>query len=97
MTHAPRPLGRPPRVQKQPFVEKPLYGLLMDKLPPAYKKESGVALDTAKIAADCSVTRMTVYRWFNDLAMSPASARNLIRISEGNLTDVDMVSYLLRA
>ncbi len=96
MSHVSRPLGRPPRVQKQPFADKPLYKLLMSKLPSAYKKEGGLALDTTKIAADCDVTRMTVYRWFNDLAMSPSSARHLIRISEGTLTDVDMISYLLR-
>jgi DNA invertase Pin-like site-specific DNA recombinase len=90
-----RVIGRPRKTAQELFYDKQLHALLVERLPEKYIKSG--KLDTKTVAIDCDVTRMTVYRWLNDLAMSKRNALKLIEISKGALSDIDMIPYVLRA
>lgn len=49
-----------------------------------------------RIAKDIGVSRYTVYRFLNDEKLSKRTAAGLKRISKGNLTDSDLLPYLMR-
>lgn len=96
MTEPKQTLGRPPTTPRvEHFTKQPLYVLLVDKLPDRFK--DGHSLLITDIAKACGVQRASVYRWFNELTMSAKSAKKIIEISEGNLTSVDIIPFMLRA
>lgn len=85
--------GRPPKNPNQSrFHEKPLYKLLLERLPVKFNKNG--KLDLIVLAKDCSVSRYTVYRWMNDEAMASRSANQIIQLSEGTISQIDMIPYL---
>ena len=87
--------GRPPKNPNESrFHEKPLYKLLLERLPEKFNKNG--KLDLIRLAKDGDVSRYTVYRWMNDEAMAARSAKQIIKLSEGTISQVDMIPYLLR-
>lgn len=85
--------GRPPKNPNESrFHEKPLYKMMMERLPKKFNKNG--KLDLIVLAKDCGVSRYTVYRWMNDEAMASRSANQIIKLSEGTISQIDMIPYL---
>lgn len=85
--------GRPPKNPNQSrFHEKPIYKMLLERLPEKFNKNG--ELDVQALAKACDVVRYTVYRWLNDEAMAPRSANQIIQLSNGTISQVDMIPYL---
>lgn len=94
MTPGIRRLGRPRKQEEQAhFTSSPLYSLLQSRLAEPYRVDG--KLNINEIAKACDVTRMTVYRWLNGFSMSGKSAKRLIQISKGALSEIDMAAFLI--
>lgn len=85
--------GRPPKNPNESrFNEKPIYKMLLERLPNKFNKNG--KLDLIVLAKECEVSRYTVYRWMNDEAMASRSANQIIKLSEGTISQIDMIPYL---
>lgn len=93
--------GRPAkRPSAKSFKDNEIHALLVEKMPAPYVRDEPFGnesvLDTLRIAKDIGVSRYTVYRFLNDEKLSKRTAAGLKRISKGNLTDSDLLPYLMR-
>lgn len=82
------------------FEGNDLHKLLCEKLSERYVRAerhgNQAALDTLSLAADMGVSRYTIYRVLNDQKLTKATAADLLRVSGGSITAVDLLPFLMR-
>lgn len=108
MTTATKRTGRPPKnPDEKHFKFKGLHGLLVNKLPPSFSqfvpqyqcdngRSSRLLIDTLALSEVLGVSRFTVYRFLNEEKLSKQRAAALIALSGGNITQEELLPYVMR-
>ena len=108
MTTATRRTGRPPKnPDEKHFKFKGLHGLLAKGLPQSfsqvvqeYQCDNGEVsdrlIDTLLLSEVLGVSRFTVYRFLNEEKLSKQRAAALIALSGGNITQEELLPYVMR-